>query len=100
MPFPAGTSVKRSLSVPVYEYQCRTCGHIFERDHAIGEKKHYRCPECSSGKTRKIISNVGVIFKGTGFYATDNRKSNGGGKSTVSDESKTKTEKKTPASEN
>ncbi|MCX6645283.1 MAG: FmdB family transcriptional regulator [bacterium] len=65
--------------MPVYEYQCRKCGHVFEREHAIGEHKKYKCPECSCADSQKLISNVGVIFKGSGFYATDNRKSNNGG---------------------
>lgn len=65
--------------MPVYEYQCKKCGHVFDREHPIGEKKRYRCPECSCANTQKIISAVGVIFKGNGFYATDNRKSSNGG---------------------
>ena len=64
--------------MPLYEYQCKACGHIFEREHAIGEKKKYRCPECSCQKTQKLVSQVGVIFKGTGFYKTDHRSGNGG----------------------
>ena len=63
--------------MPIYEYQCKACGHVFEREHAIGEKKKFRCPECSSSQTRKLVSQVGVIFKGSGFYKTDNR-TNGG----------------------
>jgi putative FmdB family regulatory protein len=75
--------------VPFYEYQCKACGHIFEREHAIGEKKSYKCPECSSGRTQRLISQVGVIFKGSGFYKTDNRNNNGrdSGKSCSSDKS-------------
>lgn len=69
--------------MPVYEYQCKECRTIFEREHSIGEKKKYRCPNCSSKSTRKIVSQVGVIFKGNGFYVTDNRNGNVGGKSTV-----------------
>ena len=65
--------------MPIYEYQCKKCGHVFEREHAIGEQKKYRCPDCSCVNTQKLISKVGVIFKGTGFYATDNRKSSIGG---------------------
>ncbi len=65
--------------MPIYEYQCKACGHVFEREHAIGEKKQYKCPECSSSRTQKIISQVGVIFKGRGFYATDHRSGNGEG---------------------
>ena len=68
--------------MPIYEYQCKSCSHIFEREHGIGEKKKFRCPDCSSQNTKKIISQVGVVFKGSGFYKTDNRKSgNGGGSS-------------------
>ncbi|MFH1675741.1 MAG: FmdB family zinc ribbon protein [bacterium] len=59
--------------MPNYEYQCKKCGCIFEREHAIGEKIQYKCPECSSSDTNKLISQVGVIFKGSGFYATDHR---------------------------
>jgi putative FmdB family regulatory protein len=60
--------------VPIYEYQCKECGYIFEREHAIGEKVKYKCPQCSCSRTQKLVSQVGVIFKGTGFYRTDNRK--------------------------
>lgn len=94
--------------MPIYEYQCKSCGFIFEREHAIGEKRHYRCPECSCLKTQKLVSQVGVIFKGTGFYVTDSRKSNTGGnggsgssagkKSEISSESIS--EMPSPASEN
>jgi putative FmdB family regulatory protein len=91
--------------VPIYEYQCKACGHMFEIEHAIGENKTYKCPECSCKETQKLVSQVGVIFKGTGFYRTDNRKSgNGGGKSSSDKGSKKekteKTELPSPASEN
>jgi putative FmdB family regulatory protein len=75
--------------VPNYEYQCKKCGHVFEREHAIGEKKSFRCPECSSSQTQKIISPVGVIFKGSGFYATDHRNGNGGGSKATTSTTKT-----------
>lgn len=61
--------------MPYYEYQCKKCGHTFEREHPIGEKKNYRCPECASSETQRIVSQVGIIFKGTGFYITDSRRS-------------------------
>jgi len=86
--------------VPVYEYQCKKCGHIFERDHAVGEKKHYKCPECSSKSTRKIISSVGVVFKGTGFYVTDNRKGKDMNLSGNGEKPDTKTKTASPVSEN
>ena len=92
--------------VPIYEYQCKACGHIFECEHAIGENKKYKCPECSSVHTRKLISQVGVIFKGTGFYATDHRRNGGNGSGTkakakVKGETAEKaSETPSPASEN
>ena len=92
--------------MPVYEYQCKTCGHVFEREHAIGEKKKYRCPECSCNQTQKLVSQVGVIFKGSGFYKTDNR-TNGGGaavkktkKSAESGTTEKSSDVPSPASEN
>ena len=78
--------------MPLYEYQCKECGHVFEREHAIGEKKKFKCPDCSCAKTQKIISQVGVIFKGSGFYATDNRKGNGSSSSKTSTAKSTKKE--------
>ena len=87
--------------MPNYEYQCKKCGHVFERDHGIGEKKKYRCPECSSQSTKKIISSVGVIFKGTGFYSTDSRDAKGRVKPSGNGEkTDTKTETTSPVSEN
>jgi putative FmdB family regulatory protein len=91
--------------VPVYEYQCKTCGHVFEREHAIGEKKKYRCPECSCNQTQKLVSQVGVVFKGSGFYKTDNRTNGGGGSVKKSKSAESGTPEKScdipsPASEN
>lgn len=109
-------SLSRGINeVPLYEYQCKACGHVFEREHPIGEAKKYKCPECASSRTQKIISQVGVIFKGSGFYVTDNRKSsvgkksglkttpkspNGNGSATDSTEDSESVTQPTPASEN
>ena len=64
--------------MPVYEFQCTDCKEIFEEFVPVGQKTH-KCPHCG-GKAKKIISSVGIIFKGSGFYCTDNRSGNGGGK--------------------
>jgi putative FmdB family regulatory protein len=58
--------------MPIYLYQCDTCGVRFERRQAISELPLTDCPECD-GHVRRIIQPVGVIFKGSGFYITDNR---------------------------
>jgi putative FmdB family regulatory protein len=58
--------------VPVYEYQCDTCGLRFERHQHMSDEPLKDCPECD-GHVHRVIQPVGVIFKGSGFYITDNR---------------------------
>ncbi|OFX35040.1 MAG: hypothetical protein A2Z07_11665 [Armatimonadetes bacterium RBG_16_67_12] len=58
--------------MPVYEYRCTQCQHIFERHQAVGEAAP-ECPQCG-GSSRKVFSSVGLIFKGSGFHTTDYRK--------------------------
>jgi putative FmdB family regulatory protein len=58
--------------VPVYEYQCDTCGLRFERRQHMSDEPLKDCPECD-GHVHRVIQPVGVIFKGSGFYITDNR---------------------------
>jgi putative FmdB family regulatory protein len=58
--------------MPVYVYQCDTCGMTFERRQSITEEPLHDCPECE-GHVHRVIQPVGVIFKGSGFYVTDNR---------------------------
>lgn len=62
--------------MPTYEYECTKCKHVFEEFQKITDKPLLRCPKCR-GKLRRLISGgVGLIFKGSGFYATDYKKSN------------------------
>ena len=64
--------------MPTYEYECRDCGHAFERFQGINEDPIVECPECR-GKVRRLISSGGgLVFKGPGFYATDYRSGPGG----------------------
>lgn len=58
--------------MPLYEYQCQACGVRFERRQHIDEKPIKVCPECG-GEVQRLIQPVGIIFKGSGFYVTDNR---------------------------
>ncbi len=58
--------------MPLYEYQCGTCGVRFERRQHINDEPIKICPECG-GEVRRLIQPVGIIFKGSGFYVTDNR---------------------------
>jgi len=60
--------------MPIYEYNCTRCGKI-EILQSITDKPREICPVCHTGKLTKLIpGSVGVIFKGRGFYKTDNRK--------------------------
>ena len=59
--------------MPTYEYECRKCGHTFERFQRISEEPVKRCPKCRSAVRRVLGSGAGLIFKGSGFYITDYR---------------------------
>jgi putative FmdB family regulatory protein len=61
--------------MPLYEYECSPHKHRFEVRQGINDEPVQNCPECS-GPVRRVIQPVGVVFKGTGFYVTDSRKSN------------------------
>ena len=58
--------------MPLYEYQCQDCGMRFERMQHMNDEPVKVCPECG-GEVHRLIQPVGVIFKGSGFYVTDNR---------------------------
>jgi putative FmdB family regulatory protein len=59
--------------MPLYEYQCAKCGVRFERLQRKGDPAVEECPECK-GTVRRLIQPPGIIFKGSGFYVTDNRR--------------------------
>ncbi|MBM3253159.1 MAG: zinc ribbon domain-containing protein [Candidatus Omnitrophica bacterium] len=59
--------------MPTYEYECKKCGYTFERFQNITELPIRSCPKCKGRLRRLMGSGAGIIFKGTGFYATDYR---------------------------
>lgn len=59
--------------MPTYEYECEKCAHHFEKFQSITEDPVKRCPKCSHKVRRLIGTGSGIIFKGSGFYATDYR---------------------------
>ena len=67
--------------MPLYEYQCESCDHRFERIQKYVDPPIDTCPNCG-GKTRKLFSSPAIQFKGTGWYITDyaRKGSNDGGK--------------------
>lgn len=66
--------------MPTYEYECTKCGLRFEKFQKMTDKPLKKCPECRAKVNRLISSGSGIIFKGKGFYQTDYKSSDGGGK--------------------
>jgi putative FmdB family regulatory protein len=66
--------------MPIYEYECTACGIHFERLQRFGDAPPPHCPEGHDG-VRKVLSPPLIIFKGSGFYCTDN----GNGRSSKND---------------
>lgn len=58
--------------MPLYAYTCTACGHNFDIHQSFTDDSLTVCPECA-GLLRKVFSPVGVVFKGSGFYRTDNK---------------------------
>lgn len=59
--------------MPIYEYKCEKCGK-FEKMQKVSEASLTECPTCGSSVQRMISKNVGIVFKGSGFYTTDSGK--------------------------
>jgi putative FmdB family regulatory protein len=60
--------------VPTYQYTCTECGEPLETVQKFSDEPLTVCPACG-GRLRKVFSPVGIVFKGSGFYRTDSRKS-------------------------
>jgi putative FmdB family regulatory protein len=91
--------------MPLYEYQCKKCGHRFEKIQKFSDKPIKKCPDCG-GPVEKTISAPAVQFKGSGWYVTDYaRKSHahasadGGSKESKKEEKKAETATKEGAKE-
>ena len=60
--------------MPTYSYACTSCDNAFDIVQSMSEDSLTQCPKCQ-GRLRKLFNNVGVMFKGSGFYRTDSRSS-------------------------
>ncbi|MDH6198867.1 putative FmdB family regulatory protein [Mycobacterium frederiksbergense] len=88
--------------MPTYSYACTECSNRFDAVQAFSDDALTTCPKCS-GKLRKLFGSVGVVFKGSGFYRTDNRdssksSSNGSAKSSESSSSSTSSDSSSSSS--
>jgi len=61
--------------MPTYDYACTACGHTFEERQSMAAKPLVKCPKCKGKLKRLIGAGASLIFKGSGFYETDYRKS-------------------------
>ncbi len=68
-PRPRGAFYVR-CDLPIYEYECNLCSAKFERRQRFDEEPVAACPQCT-GRARRVIHSVPVLFKGSGFYSTD-----------------------------
>ena len=82
--------------MPIYTYRCENCGVQFDRRQKFDDEPLSVCPECETETLHKVYQPVGIVFKGSGFYATDNRSPSGGNgaRKLEKEDSETKTEKK------
>jgi putative FmdB family regulatory protein len=66
--------------MPLYDYACTQCGRTFEVRRGFNEVHEDPCTACGA-PVRRVFNAAPVLFKGSGFYVTDSRRSSGGGKS-------------------
>jgi putative FmdB family regulatory protein len=78
--------------MPTYKYRCKECGHEFEVRQRMSDNPLTECPVCS-GPVRRVVGSVGIVFKGSGFYVTDNRNTNGKGRVKTTEKSSGAAEK-------
>ena len=64
--------------MPTYEYRCNSCGEHLEVVQSFSDDPLTECPHCGQQALRKVFSPVGIVFKGSGFYKTDNRSGKSG----------------------
>ncbi len=61
--------------MPIYEYQCAACGAVTDIKHGFKETVNEPCGACGSTDLKRLFNPAGIVFKGSGFYVTDSRKS-------------------------
>ncbi|MGE5619093.1 MAG: FmdB family zinc ribbon protein [Sphingomonadaceae bacterium] len=63
--------------MPVYVYECEDCGALIEKRQSFSDAPLTECESCH-GRLHKVLQPTAIVFKGSGFYCTDNRSSSGG----------------------
>lgn len=62
--------------MPIYEYECLTCGLTFEKRQSFTDEPKATCPN-GHPETRRLLAAPAIVFKGSGFYVTDSKSKNG-----------------------
>lgn len=79
--------------MPTYDYRCDACGHELEVFQSMSDERLTVCPDCGESKLRRLIgSGAGIIFKGSGFYETDYKRSRSSSGSSSDKKSKKKSD--------
>ena len=63
--------------MPTYTYRCSSCGVEFDKFQKFSDKPLTRCPECRTGRVSRIPQPSAIVFKGSGWYATDHKSPSG-----------------------
>jgi len=89
--------MRECLAMPTYAFKCKSCNYEFEEFQSINEPPLTECPSCKKQTVTRIIGGgAALVFKGSGFYLTDYKKSSSspGTTSSAPQKSETKTESK------
>jgi putative FmdB family regulatory protein len=78
--------------MPIYEYECLSCGIQFEKRQSFNDAPQADCPN-GHKETRRLLATPTIVFKGSGFYVTDNRSKTKNGVNTNGTDTKTETKK-------
>lgn len=82
--------------MPIYEYECLTCGTVFEKRQSFSDEPIADCPN-GHKQTRRLLVAPAIVFKGSGFYVNDNRASKNGASGGSGKKSENKSETKSDA---
>lgn len=74
--------------MPTYEYSCIDCSHVYDKREGFDAPALQECPVCG-GTARRVLHAASIVFKGSGFYITDSRKSTPEAESEAKAEAKT-----------
>ena len=76
--------------MPLYEYRCQKCAHLYEKREGFDAPARQKCPTCG-GQAQRVLHAAPIVFKGSGFYVTDNRAAAPTSESDAKSESEAKT---------